>query len=443
MIGFCTTQTFSLQSQTTNKNTPLYPRLEGTQEVLYTEVRSLLHSEVDSMRIIVLFRIQYDVLVFLQVNSYQGQYVATPSLDIECRDTNGIIKFRSEWRDSIFARSFDQTNADDEYAYGIYEFSVAKNMYSVNISLSERNGQAIKKLRVPKVTIPEYGFSQPIFTESNYRSTVIQPMIINGNISFSKSQQYAIIPMYGNIEGEITASLKRLRANEEYAKHVKNVTATRVDIEPDVSLDIDPADIGIALSNSKLQIIEMSDQKIMRVHFPDNTIAPGRYSLVISFKNGKNKKDSSVFEFSCIWETMPKTLISAKYALEVMKYILTEDQYDSMNSGSDIDMRKSIVDWWKKNDPTPQTIYDEAMAEYFRRADKAFSAFQTINESDGVMTERGKIALLYGFPKKIDKNMMSGNVQEEIWYYPDILRKKYVFQQQSAGRFLLKSIEDM
>ena len=56
------------------------------------------------------------------------------------------------------------------------------------------------------------------------------------------------------------------------------------------------------------------------------------------------------------------------------------------------------------------------------------------------MTSRGKIALLYGFPQSIEKNILNGNIQQEIWIYSAILNKKFIFEQKNGEKYLLKKI---
>jgi GWxTD domain-containing protein len=192
-----------------------------------------------------------------------------------------------------------------------------------------------------------------------------------------------------------------------------------------------------------LIVKESPGMNLLIVQFPDNVIAPGRYSLILYHSEKKGRQDSIRFDFACLWEEMPKTLISAEYARQTMKYLLNDADFDKLSGSTDLEIRKNIIDWWKKNDPTPSTIYDEPMAEYFRRADRAFTEFQTINESDGIMTQRGKIALLYGFPKERDIEIPSQGIKKELWTYPPPINKRFVFQQESGKNFALISIEDV
>lgn len=429
----------SVISQVQKNGSSLYPTLESQREPLYTEIRTLHHSSEDSMTILAMFRIQYDALLFEKSTSFRGAYVAFPSLEIESKDSNGIIKSRIQWKDSVFASNYEQTNSESLYAYGLRAITVIKTQYAVMISLMDK-GQIIKKVRMPKIALQE--FANPLFTSENPFSDAFSPDIFNGNIPFSSKKQYAVFQLSSKVKN-YSASLIRLRANEEYAKHIKPVSATRTELRSDITIMPEFIEESATSRSIPLIVKESPGMNLLIVQFPDNVIAPGRYSLILNHSEKKGRQDSIRFDFACLWEDMPKTLISAEYARQTMKYLLNDADFEKLSGSTDLDIRKNIIDWWKKNDPTPSTIYNEPMTEYFRRADRAFTEFQTINESDGIMTQRGKIALLYGFPKERDIEIPSQGIKKELWTYPPPINKRFVFQQESGKNFALISIEDV
>jgi GWxTD domain-containing protein len=417
----------------------LYPTLDAPKEPLYSELKALPHASPDSMMIMAMFRIQYDALIFERSTSFRGEYVAMPILEIEIKDTNGIIRGRIQWKDSVFAQTFEQSNDTKGYVFGMRSVILQRNHYVVTLALLDK-GRVIKKFRLPSIALREIG--QPLFTSGNPFSNVFTPDIYNGNIPFGSTRQYAVFPLSSSIS-VTSATLNRQRANEEYSHHVKPITSTRTELRNNASIMPENLESSASFQPFPLLINEANGLQVLIVQFPDNVIAPGRYSLVLHHGEKKGKQDSTRFDFACQWEDMPTTLISAEYARQVMKYLLTDDEFDKLSASSDLDIRKKIIDWWKKNDPTPTTIYDEPMTEYFKRADRAFTEFQTITESDGIMTQRGKIALLYGFPKKRDMEIPSQGVRKEIWTYPSPINKRFIFVQQSGKNFVLIAIEDV
>jgi GWxTD domain-containing protein len=125
-----------------------------------------------------------------------------------------------------------------------------------------------------------------------------------------------------------------------------------------------------------------------------------------------------------------------------MYYILTDEEFSVMNKGNDRKVFRKLLDYWRAKDPTPFTVYNEAMVEYFRRVDYALFNFKTITEANGSKTERGKIYILNGKPTNIKRNMSKESKIFEIWTYTN-LKKEFTFETNSKGSFSLTKIIDL
>jgi hypothetical protein len=305
----------------------LYPTLDDPKEPLYSELRALPHASPDSMMIMAMFRIQYDALIFERSTSFRGEYVAMPTLEIEIKDTNGIIRGRIQWKDSVFAQTFEQSNDTKGYVFGMRSVILQRNHYVVTLALLDK-GRVIKKFRLPSIALREIG--QPLFTSGNPFSNVFTPDIYNGNIPFGSTRQYAVFPLSSSIS-VTSATLNRQRANEEYSHHVKPITSTRTELRNNASIMPENLESSASFQPFPLLINEANGLQVLIVQFPDNVIAPGRYSLVLHHGEKQGKQDSTRFDFACQWEDMPTTLISAEYARQVMKYLLTDDEFDKLS----------------------------------------------------------------------------------------------------------------
>ena len=121
---------------------------------------------------------------------------------------------------------------------------------------------------------------------------------------------------------------------------------------------------------------------------PGESLVPGKYQAQV-YRQGSRDTITQVFEV--IWDNMPLSLRNSKYAAESMFYILTDQEYEKILKGSENDIKAKIFAYWRTKDPSPQTSFNEALAEYFNRVDYAFFNFQTIEDRDGSKTERGKV----------------------------------------------------
>ena len=72
--------------------------------------------------------------------------------------------------------------------------------------------------------------------------------------------------------------------------------------------------------------------------------------------------------------------------------------------------------FWDVRDPSPETIQNELMDEYYKRIAytvEHFSGFQ-----DGWKTDMGMIYILFGFPDEVKRYSDYSNQKAfEIWYY--------------------------
>ncbi|MES2766695.1 MAG: GWxTD domain-containing protein, partial [Bacteroidota bacterium] len=102
-----------------------------------------------------------------------------------------------------------------------------------------------------------------------------------------------------------------------------------------------------------------------------------------------------------------------------------------------------IFSYWRTKDPSAQTSFNEALAEYFNRVDYAFFNFQTIEERDGARTERGKIYILHGKPTSINRTFDPGKPVTERWRYENKVKKEFVFEAITEGRFKLKEVVEI
>jgi GWxTD domain-containing protein len=144
-----------------------------------------------------------------------------------------------------------------------------------------------------------------------------------------------------------------------------------------------------------------------------------------------------------IWPDMPLSLRDIDYALDALKIITREEQLDSMRRG-DLETRRGALEaFWKEKDKSPETAYNEVMAEFYRRVDYARKTFGTLREPDGFKSDRGRIVALYGQPTRIERTLDSSAGFRESWSY-EKLNKKFVFLDKTkSGAYMLVSTQSL
>ncbi len=172
---------------------------------------------------------------------------------------------------------------------------------------------------------------------------------------------------------------------------------------------------------------------------PTAQLVPGRYEFVLI---PEARRDTLRWEFRVVWPQAPLPLRRLSYAIRSMHHILSDAEWDELRRGSEQEQWRKLWQYWKQRDPTPQTAYNEAMTVYFRRVEHAAIAFQSATEEDGAQTARGTVYILYGEPTRTEREFPPGSAPREMWVY-DRLRKRFLFELRSDGRWHLVSIEQL
>ena len=110
----------------------------------------------------------------------------------------------------------------------------------------------------------------------------------------------------------------------------------------------------------------------------------------------------------------PLSSASKQWLEEVVPYIITSKEKEVFISlPTEVDRGQFIETFWKKRDPNPQTPENEYKVEYFKRIAAANKQFGTGGIA-GWRTDRGKIYILLGPPKEIQRDMNPSSSQNSL-----------------------------
>lgn len=418
---------------------------------LFAEAHGLPDTSPDSVNILVLFKVSYNALVFIQANPLDnpGSFQAVPSVEVFFRDDSGIIRNRTLWTDTIWAKNYDETKSKDLFVSGYVRTKLTKSEYTCTVQLLDRyRNPADKseiKINAKKDFLTSSVISSPIFVYSvpklsNYKSV---PFILGNKINFTSSDAKILLPVSYiprfNVYNYIIS--KKLTDENNIWNDTINISG-RVSPSDNSFLDIEENSEYTFLLNMKSGFRSNDSTNtgiktgILSIELPSVQLSPGNYNLTV-VADGTN--DTAKFDFEVIWVDMPLALRNPAYAIEAMYYILTDEEFKEMKSASDEDKPNKLMNYWKAKDPTKSTPYNEVMNEYFKRVDYAFFNYQTLKEKDGSKTERGKIYILYNKPDSVDKALVGGK-QYEIWTYKK-LGKVFHFELVSNGLYILTKID--
>ncbi|NQW30560.1 MAG: GWxTD domain-containing protein [Ignavibacteria bacterium] len=408
-------------------------------------------SNPDTANVTIFFRMANDFLNFTKVtdrNDLKGNFKAEMSVGLEIRDSLGVIRQRLHWGDVAYTNAFEETNSKVMFHYGWVEFKVGAGSYDVTIDVLNTKESSQKKLQLPTLSFTPRTYkrllSTPMFAEAVSKNGValLRPFVFSGSVMFGNKDARALLILADKVNTKYNYTISQLPWNANDIRWWKvsdviGVTESRTDNFPSLSGMSTTDDPYVELREVSSKDAEMA---LVEISVPTTTFVPGRYEIAL-IEYGTT--DTVKATFSVLWEMMPLSLRNLNYAFESMKYILTESQLDSLNNGPDAERRERLMDWWRKEDPTPVTTYNERMAEYYKRTDQAFYTYSTIQEPDGAKSERGKIYILFGTPTTSNKKLMPEGEPFEIWTYAAVVKKEFHFQLDSRGIYRLIKIVDL
>ena len=114
---------------------------------------------------------------------------------------------------------------------------------------------------------------------------------------------------------------------------------------------------------------------------------------------------------------MPTSLYNIDVAVDMLRFILPENERRELASGSAADKERKFRQFWAERDPTPETEFNELMAEYYRRIDYAYKNFSSL-QVPGYDTDQGQTYILYGPPLSVERRLPPNSPAREVWEYP-------------------------
>ncbi len=123
-------------------------------------------------------------------------------------------------------------------------------------------------------------------------------------------------------------------------------------------------------------------------------------------------------------------------AMKQLIYLANDRQIKEMLKGDELQKIENFKAFWAALDPTPGTVENELMEEYYRRVAFSMEAFTVVQP--GWRTDRGMIYILFGPPDEIQRGPFELDRKPyQVWEYYHI-GKQFVFRDQTGfGDFRL------
>ncbi len=412
-----------------------YRRIYTIQPIAYPTL------EGDSIDIFVPFRFSLNYLTF-EKNSNENTLFATSLLDLVFRDSSGIIRKSVNRVDTFFVSDISKDSINTRVFVDFFKVRLPFQNYYVELSLFDRGKIKIKTIS-KRIKIDKLGslfVFQPIFCSvSKQNPDAFQLSLNSDNLDFREPNKKIIIPFFS--KDKLVKITGQIRSLEEQTHSMHWTKPINFQISPQI-FSTKPFNIVIKNDNLEIQFerktyaAENSSLFFFVVEFPENFAYLQKYAMKLFSTDLIN--DSITFEFGISWDNPPISLRNIRYAIDIMYYIISDEEYKQILEKRKDELWTAFFDLWKKFDNEPTTMFIETMEEYYRRVDYCYFNFQTVYEQDGARTDRGKIFILYGKPSFVNRDMDTNGIVTETWVYYR-LKKKFVFVSKN-NKFELKEI---
>lgn len=351
-------------------------------------------------RIDVYIVLPYQLLTFEKLGD---NYVANIDVDLRITDSdNNKIETRHV-RKTITTPDYRQSQgAAGEFYKTFFRFAVPKGTYSVSADIKDEFSDNLyeREREVTVIDFKHFSFSlsgilllsQIEEFEGKYKITPF----ISDNIGAINSDFFAFFEIYNKSEPKKIKIAYRLLKKDEVVMEGKLK-------EVDVKVGINQSFVRIDASKQNL-----SGEYIVQITAYDSSATEHDDSKVIAITQRSIKHQETLISF--LEEDINK-------AIKMLRYVATDEEIEKIaNAKSDDIKREKLSLYWKELDPTPNTVYNEAMNEYYQRIKYANEQFKSYTE--GWLTDMGMVYIVLGPPLQVDKQSAIGsNVQYRQWLY--------------------------
>lgn len=415
---------------------------------------AVLPAETDSATVAVLFRLDYDLVPFLRVRESElpspenAQYFAPFQMGLEIfegkkassrrNSTQGRSVFRDSYEDTIYVKSFEETRSRQQHIEGFITTELTSGVYNYELQLQRAQSTRQQSSTRRNMFVPRYD------TLSSAGMILMDHFQQNGSTASGTFLNYGENVLYGS-DYELLAVLPKQADESEYNLSVHKMTSgtsDKAESAPVYSESITSREIFNA-SDYRIQKRGQNIELTMDIgdggtryglfSVPNSEFENARYRLQIEDGSGKVIAKRIV---NSRWLDMPVSLLNVDVAIDMLKFIVSEEELERLKSGSDVEKEQKFRAFWDQRDPSPEIEFNELMAEYYNRIDYAYRNFSSM-QIPGYESDRGKAYILYGEPDSTTRRFPTDQPTLEVWEYPD---KTLVFEATSGfGEFRLIS----
>lgn len=371
-------------------------------------------------RVDIYVQVPYESLQFIKD---EARYVANYEVTVNVSMSKGKYITEKVWTRKVVADNFDQTISRAFWdvsqtflnlPFGNYKISVQVIDLDTKRGFKKEGTISVRNFAEKPLSISDLMIVSSVKVEGDVRTIV--PNVSNTVISRSGEGFYLFFEIYNNTNLEDSVDIA-YKINKFEGRKRKLVQV----YEGSTSEFIKAGKNSVILEISGLQL------------------GFGNYVILVEARMRSNHDHYSVAqkEFMVRWHEIPELISDLDKAIEQIIYIAKPEELNYIKSASnDAEKEKRFLEFWRKKDPTPGTLRNELMEEYYGRVKYANEHFGHYIE--GWKTDMGMVYIIFGPPSSVDRHPFDIDSKPyEIWYYYEINRRFIFLDETGFGDYRL------
>ncbi len=369
------------------------------QPRFYFDIANYKSDKVGKTKVAVFLAVPYSNIQFVKS---RDQFEANYFVTVTFYDEDEKIVTERTWKEKIVTPYFNRTISKSSSNLSYKTFDLVPGKYILGCTIEDYDSRKNYQIKTPIEVL-------------NFKDSVeVSDIILADRIVRTKSGD-RILPNISQIITTRDSSI--IFFFEVYSDKERTIQ------------------IDYSLRNQKKKLVAQKSgslkldkgKNVIYQSFEHQSFTLGNYDLLVQLKNeeGKNIKGIGKRFVSKIYG-FPSNITDLDQAIEQMIYIASHNEINYIKEGKTYeDKLNRFIAFWKKKDPSPNTIENEVLNEYFRRVAYANAHFKSYY--DGWKTDMGMIYITLGPPNQVERQPVAIDSKPyEVWLYYD-LNKTFIF----------------
>jgi len=422
-----------------------YLRARDRQPTVFFEQLVVPDTTETGMKLVTAFRLENNFLSFRRMRDEQSgaqlrRFFAEPSVQVNIRkrtpgtatDEEPPAPITRIWSETVYAETYEQTQSSTTFLQNILVTHLEPGTYRIESTAraDSRTRRAMARgFRIPDTTDTETAIFYFIDQQSRPEPPFTAPLLNMGNnVSFGRDHQLLI--WFPSLQDEAAYSIEihRVRISRQDTTVQEQMLEHSLDPEKLLAGYVQDIFMAEGQPHLRLQSVENNHGNMGAFYLlsvPNSTFENAHYRVrVLKRASGGEPKVIARRTYQSFWLDMPVSLLNLDVAINMMRFIMDEDQHRAMRRGSREQRERRFREFWAERDPTPDKEYNELMVEFFSRIDYAFDNFTT-PQNPGYESDQGKVYIRHGEPDRRDRRFPTNQPAREVWHYGD---RTFVFE---------------